>query len=331
MAMALASVWIAQGKHSPVLAQGSPLDCSNIVTNGSFEGGNVDENRPVGWTGTGEFDTHRDSSYFNAEDDLSYDGDYHAHISPGGVMSQVLDTSALGVGDTITIDFHTKGYFGGNDLLTITLGTSSTGIQTDQEDEWMAGSISYTLTSIAEAVTLSFSGDNPLIDGVSASCTAADPTPTPSPTATATATATSTPDSIADITIPVTGDPRFPIEGSAAIPGESGLTYTLATPPAIGSVTVNADGSFTYTAPSTMATGDTFTVLATPEEGETAIVTVVITFEIDKTVPTQGKVGSGGTGGGGGGDATDSRSPSDSGSQVDAEPTSTPSGGRVQR
>jgi hypothetical protein len=56
-----------------------------------------------------------------------------------------------------------------------------------------------------------------------------------------------------------------------------------------------------------MATGDSFTVLATAPDGETAVVTVVVSFEVDPTVSTKGTVKPGGTGNGGNPD--DARSP----------------------
>jgi hypothetical protein len=115
---------------------------------------------------------------------------------------------------------------------------------------------------------------------------------------------------VEDQTVSVTGDPRFPITGSAAIGGFDGLTYSLLSGPAIGSVTVSANGAFTYTIGSTVATGTSFTVLATDIYGNTAVVTVVLTFDVDETVPTTGTVGPGkGGGSGGGGSASDPRSP----------------------
>jgi hypothetical protein len=116
---------------------------------------------------------------------------------------------------------------------------------------------------------------------------------------------------VSDQTVAVTGDPRFPITGSAAIVGFDGLTYSLLSGPAIGSVTVSANGAFTYTIGSTVATGTSFTVLATDIYGNTAVVTVVLTFDVDETVSTKGTVSRGNSGGsGGGGSASDPRSPS---------------------
>jgi hypothetical protein len=153
-----------------------------------------------------------------------------------------------------------------------------------------------------------------------------------SATATGTVTITIVAKSVPATTVRVTADPRFPITGSAAIPGEAGLIYSLKTAPSIGSVVVNADGSFIYTVPSTMAAGDSFTVLATAADGETAVVTVIITFEIDPTVSTKGTVKPGGTGTGDG-------TPNDARDGVPSQPqpTSEPSDdsddddGRVER
>jgi hypothetical protein len=125
------------------------------------------------------------------------------------------------------------------------------------------------------------------------------PSPTPSPTTSPGPTATTSLEPIPDQQLTITGDPRFPITGSAAIPGEPGLTYTLGTPPALGTVSVLPDGSFTYTAASSLATGDEFTVIATAAGGVTATVNVTVVYEVDKSVPTYGEVEPGGTGYGG--------------------------------
>jgi hypothetical protein len=133
------------------------------------------------------------------------------------------------------------------------------------------------------------------------------PTPIPSPTATPgpTAEPTSTPTEVpsGDVEITVAGDPRFPVSGSAAleIPG---LTYNLLDAPDHGSVVLNADGTFTYTADSYLVTFDRFTVLAS--DGTAIVVNVVL--EIDPSVPTNGTVRPGGTGTGG--DPDDARSTS---------------------
>jgi hypothetical protein len=144
---------------------------------------------------------------------------------------------------------------------------------------------------------------------------------------------TEVPSELPDQHLTVTGDPRFPVTGSAAIPGVEGVTYALNTSPTYGSVVVAPNGSFTYTAASTLVSSDTFTVLATAEDGNTALITVTITLQIDKSVPTYGDVQPGSGGGGSGGDPVDARSPSSSDNEVSPTPTPvpTPTGDRVQR
>jgi hypothetical protein len=153
--------------------------------------------------------------------------------------------------------------------------------------------------------------------------------------ATGNLTVDAAPITLPDQQVTVTGDPRFPISGSAAIPGVEGVTYALNSAANNGSVVVSPNGSFTYTAASTLVTSDTFTVLATAPNGETALVTINIILEIDPTVPTYGSVkpGSGGGSNGGGGNAGDARSPSsdDNDDDDDVAPTPTPGGGRVQQ
>jgi hypothetical protein len=96
------------------------------------------------------------------------------------------------------------------------------------------------------------------------------------------------------------------VVGSAAIPGVTDVTYVLQTAPAKGSVVVAPNGSFTYTATKNKELTDSFTVLATDGNGDTAIVTVTVV--LDKV---GGNVKPGGTGNGGGGNPNDARSPND--------------------
>jgi hypothetical protein len=95
-------------------------------------------------------------------------------------------------------------------------------------------------------------------------------------------------------------------------------------------VVVQSDGAFTYTANSYAVTFDQFTVRAS----DSTMITVKLVLAIDKSVPTTGEVKPGGSGSGGsGGDPQDARSPASSDERDDKddpEPTSTPSGGRVQ-
>jgi hypothetical protein len=108
------------------------------------------------------------------------------------------------------------------------------------------------------------------------------PTAPPTNTPTATATATATPIPLPDHQVTVTGDPRSPFTRSAAIPGTVGVTYVLGTAPILGSVVVAPDGSFTYTANKNKKVTDSFTMLATDSNGDTAIVTVTLIMEKDK-------------------------------------------------
>jgi hypothetical protein len=71
-------------------------------------------------------------------------------------------------------------------------------------------------------------------------------------------------DYIPDVTVTVAGDPRFPVTGSAAIPGYTGLTYAVETGPSNGSMVLAADGSFEYVAFDSGAVSDTFTVTTRP-------------------------------------------------------------------
>jgi hypothetical protein len=361
MLMLLAGlVWTAR-VDSPrtVLAQDAPFDCSGIVFNGSFEdpvypGGGYGP-PAAGW-GDGHFRVHN-------QDQPAHSGNLSAILLVGSFLSQQLDTDTLQAGDTITISLW---HIGG---VSLTLGSSSLNATYEGANDWEAAAISYTLVSNSEPVTLRVDRGNvsfQRVDTVTASCSRAaptetptetptntptetpiptnTPTQTPSPTATSTPTETPVPtaistptetpaDPIPDTTITITGDPRFPIAGSARIPGYDDLTFTPRTPPVIGTVVVNPDGSFTYTAPVTLATGDTFTVLATAPNGETAVVTVVITFELDKTIPTYGEIkpGGPGSGGGTGGDPVDARSSVDPDDDDNPQSTSTPSDGRVQQ
>ncbi|CAI6048350.1 hypothetical protein PAECIP112173_01289 [Paenibacillus sp. JJ-100] len=63
---------------------------------------------------------------------------------------------------------------------------------------------------------------------------------------------------------------------TASDPDGSPLTYTLNSPPANGSVTVNSDGSLTYTPNPGFAGTDSFTVIVSDPNGGTAISTVTV-------------------------------------------------------
>jgi hypothetical protein len=126
-----------------------------------------------------------------------------------------------------------------------------------------------------------------------------------------------------EVELTVTGDPRFPVTGSVAL-GTPGVTYRLLDAPDHGTIMVNPDGSFTYTAESYRVTFDQFTVLAS----DGTRITVKLDLVIDTTVPTYGEVKPGSTGYGG--PAEDARNP-ESTDDSDVAPTSTPTGGRVQR
>jgi hypothetical protein len=170
----------------------------------------------------------------------------------------------------------------------------------EHQDDWPANSAtsySYQATDFAKgtsncvAVIVTDPAPTPTTEPT------VEPTVTPEPTAEP--TTTPEPEPIPDTSMSVTGDPRFPISGQVSIPGFTGLTYTLNSQPSNGTVTVQPDGTFTYSAESYLATFDSFTVLATAADGETAMVTVTVTLVIDPTVPTYGEVGDGGTGYGG--------------------------------
>jgi hypothetical protein len=400
LAVALASIFTSTTGPMvrSTLAQAAPFDCSTVVTNGGFED-------PQVGAPTGDGATGWDGPYFVYHNPpWAHSGNQYAEISLGTTLTQVLNTSGLLAGDTLTIGFWN------DNSVTATLGTGSTTTPNTGDNVYQFGSVSYTLVTDAEALTVSFiaAQRRPFVDDVSASCTrtpaivandqpfsvayegsedgnltatggsgaytfaagdaptrgtvdidpdgsftytagdgqsgtdsftftvtdsansaltdtgmvtitiaASEPSPTPSPG----------PESIPDTILAVTSDPRFPIDGSATIDGYADLTYTLATPPSNGTVTVDPDGQYSYHANNIYLAGDTFTVLATAPGGETALVTVHVTYAIDPTVPTYGKVSPGSTGNGG--DAEDTRSGSSSPS--DPAPTSTPSDGRVQR
>jgi hypothetical protein len=344
LALIAGMVWTMRIDSSQrALAQQVPVDCSGIVFNGSFEDPFVPP-ESIGPEATGWDGGH----YTQNDPNSSHSGSQFAVLTLSSFLAQTLDTGELLAGDTITISLqHVDG-------VALTLGTSSLNATYVGTGSWQPDSISYTLATDGEPVTLRIDRGvvislAPMVDTVTASCSRVAPTetptqtqtPTPPPTNTPTQTppptATSTPtgipaDPVPDTTIQVIGDPRFPIVNSAVIPGYDNLVYTLQTPPGIGSVIVDPDGSFVYTVPSTVASGSSFTVLATAPGGEMAVVTVTVIFEIDKTIPNGGgSVGPGGNGTGGGGDATDARSTGNQGTGDEPDPTSVPSGGRIQR
>jgi hypothetical protein len=142
--------------------------------------------------------------------------------------------------------------------------------------------------------------------------------PALSGTGTVTVTIIAAPEAIPDTTIQVTGDPRFAITGSAVIDGYD-LTYTLQSPPFNGNVVVNPNGTFTYTAATYGVTSDQFTILATADNGETALITVTVTLEVDPGVSTTGTVKPGGSSSGGG-DPVDARA----GDPAEPQPTPVP-------
>jgi hypothetical protein len=134
------------------------------------------------------------------------------------------------------------------------------------------------------------------------------PTETPEPTSTPTETPEPTTVPVPDADLTVTGDPRFEVPGLANTSG-SGLTYTLGTGPANGSVIVAPDGSFIYIADSYLVNGDTFTVIAIDSNGDSAVITVTVVLQVDKSIPTSGSVSPGS--GGGGGVPNDARFPNE--------------------
>jgi hypothetical protein len=331
------------------LAQQVPFDCSAVVTDGGFENPQL----PDGVTYAGGLTNWSGSYDVIAGGTAARTGRQYIHANSR--VRQELVTSNLLAGDTVTVtawhNYTLRMHIESNGP--VVASTISEGGTTGT---WTAGQISYTLIEDAQPLTIQLDrlSSSPRVDDVTATCTRAvaptetptptqtpsptttsTPTQTPSPTATTEPTATSTPtgipaDPIPDTTIQVIGDPRFPIVNSAVIPGHDDLAYTLETPPGIGTVVVDPSGSFVYTVPPTTATGATFTVLATAPGGETAVVTVTIIFEIDKTIPNGGgTVVPGGTGGGG--DATDARSTGNQGTDDEPDPTSVPSGGRIQQ
>ncbi|MCB1957399.1 MAG: retention module-containing protein, partial [Rhodocyclaceae bacterium] len=94
-----------------------------------------------------------------------------------------------------------------------------------------------------------------------------------------------------DVTVPegapLAVDDEFELNGAASVAGDLALndelspdggdTWSLSTPPANGTATVNFDGTFTYT-PNTGFTGtDTFTYVVSDVDGDSSFATVTIT------------------------------------------------------
>lgn len=104
------------------------------------------------------------------------------------------------------------------------------------------------------------------------------------------------PDPLPDAQLTVSGDPRFPIQGSATLGGFPGLTYSLGSGSSQGSVVVSPNGQFTFVANSINSTTSTFTVVSTDETGDSGVITVTVILAIDKTVSTSGSVSAGGGG-----------------------------------
>jgi hypothetical protein len=313
-----------------VIAQNAPFDCSGIVTNGSFESPAIlgtDLVQPTGWSGTVVLIQHS-HAYAGSQ-----------FVSLGGVgdsVSQTLATAGLQAGDTITISLRY------DERVVISLGTASLTTPHVGGLMWGEASISYTLLADDEAVTLTVTRADgafgPYLDAVTASCTrtqateAPTETPTSTPTETPTETPTNTPTSTptetptseptntptevpdVEVELTISGDPRFPVTGSVAL-DTPGLTYSMLDAPAQGSVVLQPDGAFTYTADSSLVTSDRFTVLAS--DGTT--ITVNLILAVDTTVPTYGEVQPGGTGYGG--PVEDARNPSTASSPT---PTSVP-------
>jgi hypothetical protein len=140
-------------------------------------------------------------------------------------------------------------------------------------------------------------------------------TPSPTPTQTPWPTATSTPTDVPadDVELTISGDPRFPVNGTVAL-ATPGLTYRLLDASRQGSVAIQPDGSFTYMAAGQSVTSDQFIVRAS----DGTVITVNLVLEIDKSVPTYGEVKPGDTGYAG--PVEDSRNP---GNTV-AQPTDVP-------
>jgi hypothetical protein len=277
------------------------------VTNGGFEVPQVVgevPNAATGWGGN-HILTHSPTS--------AHSGNQFASLSTaGGSITQTLNTSGLLVGDTLTVTFFH------DDTVAASLGASTVTTPTAGNLEYRSQSLSYTLTADAESVTLEIARatGSPFVDDVSANCVRPEPTSTPTETPSPTLESTVTPSptseptktpnpTTGDASITVTGDPRFPVAGTAAT-GEPGLTYSLENEPDQGNVVVQPDGAFTYTADSYLVTFDQFTVLAS--DGTTITVNVVL--EIDPSIPTYGEVKPGGTGNGGTVDEVDARNPS---------------------
>jgi hypothetical protein len=306
------------------VAQNEVCGGSVDIANGGFESPEVPDFTaapfvPTSWTGSGSvavigptYDNSSQSAQLAGPDD------------PGSIAQALSQPDLPGSTVTLTIRARSSGTvtFNGETQPFAGSGTA-----------WVVSTVTFDIpASAALPLTLTLAdqagGTIGVVDSISGAYAKPCPTPTPtdtpiptntptptptmttSPTATTEPepTATTDPDPTADQEITITGDPRFPITGSAAIPGAPGLAYALGIPPALGTVSVLPDGSFTYTAISSLATGDRFTVIATAAGGETATVTVTVIYEVDKSVPTYGEVGPGGTGYGG--PVEDARNPS---------------------
>jgi hypothetical protein len=231
-------------------AQGVSRDCPGIVANGSFESPAIEANSlsidtPDGWTGPVGL---RNSQSAAA------DGDQFIELIPP--LAQTLTTAGLSAGDTITISLVY------DSSVDITLGTETVTTPFAPLYSWTPATISYTLQTDAEAVTLTFSGVwGSFIDAVTASCTSPQPVVTDDQS----------------IDVPYEGA----TDGTLTATGGLGA-YTFATDaaPAKGTVDVEPDGSFTYTADDGESGSDSFTFTATdpevPDLTATGTVTVMI-------------------------------------------------------
>ncbi|HEU0164398.1 MAG TPA: hypothetical protein VFQ54_05085, partial [Thermomicrobiales bacterium] len=170
-----------------VAAQEAP-DCSGIVANGDFESPEISGGQNEDQQSDADF---WDGDYWLTGYDPAYSGNQSVYIREGGDMSQTLDTSGLVAGDTITISFQ-------HDLdITASLNDSSDSWTGGTFEEYQPASVSYTLTSDAETVTLTFAGTvgdvGSSVDYVTAACSYTAPTPTTTPTLEPTETATTAP------------------------------------------------------------------------------------------------------------------------------------------
>jgi LPXTG-motif cell wall-anchored protein len=155
------------GSGSVVLAQADP-PCPTI-TNGGFE--DTDGSTATGWAGNYVMDHYATGG--------PHGGSHYGAIPlPGFVMTQSVTTTGMHAGDTLTVSFWYQG------VAQVSFG-SSTFTSPNAALGWTQASLSYTLQSDNEPVSLSL-GSNSLggteFDDVSIACPSAS-TPTPSPTA----------------------------------------------------------------------------------------------------------------------------------------------------